>query len=116
MESLVDKQKVTQIAAVLNMEEICEHIRQGQDGGGREFYQSLLVNVNNLGRMEWVVDENPLIVAVECDRLDLVDAFIHLGVHVNAIQKLNNCTKVSKEEFDLNKTKNLKYSFLFRLH
>ena len=52
----------------------------------------------------------------EEDRLDLVDAFIHLGVHVNAIQKLNNCTKVSKEEFDLNKTKNLKYSFLFRLH
>ena len=92
MESLVDKKG----DAVLNMDEICEHIRQGQDGGGREFYQTLLVNVNNLGRMEWVVDENPLIVAVECDRLDLVDAFIHLGVHVNAIQKLNNCTKVSK--------------------
>merc|ERR1712062_726364 len=91
------KQKVTQMGAVLNMEEICEHIRQGQDGGGREFYQSLLVNVNNLGRMEWVV-ENPLIVAVECDRLDLVDAFIHLGVHVNAIQKLNNCTKTPLNE------------------
>ena len=93
LESLVDKKGDAKSSLVLNMDEICEHIRQGQNG--REFYKSLLVNVNNLGRMEWVTDENPLIVAVECDRLDLVDWFIHLGVHVNAIQKLNNCTKVS---------------------
>merc|ERR1711963_709300 len=80
----------------LNMEQICEHIRQGQHG--REFYKSELVQINNLGRMEWELEENPLIVAIECDRLGLVDCFVYLGVHVNSVQKLNNCTKTPLNE------------------
>ena len=91
------------------MDQICEHIRQGQNGRG--FYKSQLVQVNNLGRMEWNHDENPLIVAIECDRLDLVDWFIHLGVHVNSVQKLNNCTKV-RIDYELYQTIDL-CDFLF---
>ena len=77
-----------------NMEEICQQIRSNKLD--REYYKNKCATINNLGRKKWSGDEeNPLLVAVECNRVDLVDFLIHLGVHVNSLQQNhNNQTKV----------------------
>ena len=76
------------------MEEICQQIRSNKLD--REYYKNKCATINNLGRKKWSGDEeNPLLVAVECNRVDLVDFLIHLGVHVNSLQQNhNNQTKV----------------------
>jgi hypothetical protein len=57
------------------------------------------VKINNLARREWIEPaENPLIVAVQCNRLELVDFFIYLGVNVNSIQHSSLQTKVSTSQ------------------
>lgn len=68
------------------MEEICEEIRKGNTD--RAFYKQNLVCVNNLARRQWnSIVENPVLVAVQCDKIELVDFFIYLGINVNAIQQ-----------------------------
>ena len=75
------------------MEEICEQVRLGNNDRG--FYKEQLVKVNNLARREWIEPaQSPLIIAVQCNKLELVELFIYLGIHVNSIQHSGNQTKV----------------------
>ena len=80
------------------MEEICQQIRSNKLD--REYYKNKCATINNLGRKKWIGDEeNPLLVAVECNRVDLVDFLIHLGVHVNSLQQNHdNEIKVNKNK------------------
>ena len=89
------------------MEEICQQIRSNKLD--REYYKNKCATINNLGRKQWIgEEENPLIVAVECNRVDLVDFLIHLGVHVNSIQQNdNNEIKVNKIIQGLKSEKNV---------
>ena len=65
-----------------------------------DFFKENLVKINNLARREWIEPaENPLIVAVQCNKLELVDFFIYLGVNVNSIQHSSLQTKVSTGHF-----------------
>ena len=78
------------------MDEICEQVRLGNND--RSFYKEQLVKVNNLARREWIEPaQSPLIIAVQCNKLELVELFIYLGIHVNSIQHSGNQTKVSKD-------------------
>ena len=77
------------------MEEICEQIRLGNSD--RHFYKAEMVMVNNLARREWIDVENPLVVAVQCNKIELVEFFIYLGIHVNSVQRFSQNIKVSFE-------------------
>ena len=74
------------------MEEICEQIRLNKID--RMFYKEKCLKINNLSRKEWIDTENPLLVAVECNRVDLVDFFIYVGININSIQRNGNTIKV----------------------
>ena len=76
------------------MEEICEQIRLNKID--RMFYKEKCLKINNLSRKEWIDTENPLLVAVECNRVDLVDFFIYVGININSIQRNGNTIKVIK--------------------
>lgn len=85
------------MAEVVIMEEICEQIREGNND--RSFYKDNLVKIKNLARREWIEPaESPLIVAVQCNRLELVELFIYLGIHVNSIQHCGSQTKTALNE------------------
>merc|ERR1712223_2188097 len=85
------------MAEVAIMEEICEQVREGNND--RSFYKDNLVKINNLARREWIEPaESPLIVAVQCNRLELVELFIYLGIHVNSVQNSGNQTKTALNE------------------
>merc|ERR1712141_326041 len=78
------------------MEEICEQIRLNKID--RMFYKEKCLKINNLSRKEWIDTENPLLVAVECNRVDLVDFFIYVGININSIQRNGNTIKTPLNE------------------
>ena len=75
------------------MEVVCDQIKSGNTD--RDFYKSQLVFVNNLARREWVDQESPLILAVEHNKIEIVEYLIYLGVNVNSVQRQENITKVN---------------------
>lgn len=76
------------------MEEILQDVKIGKTD--RKCYQEKLAKVNNLGRKEWIHCEHPLLMVIDLGKADLVDLFIHMGVHVNSVKKSpDNSTQVS---------------------
>ena len=75
------------------MEEICERIRQNKID--RSFLKEKCVLINNLSRKEWINTEHPLIVAIENNRIDLVEFLIYLGVNPNSVDRCGLAIKVN---------------------